>query len=107
MSVNLDEWVKKKKSGLYIQQGFSDSSVGKEPTCSAGDAEELGSIPGSEAPLEEGTATHSISLPGEAHGQRSLAGYSPQGRKVSDMTEATEHLHTSQLQALRVSESCC
>ena len=26
-------------------------------------------------------------LPGESHGQRSLAGYSPQGRKESDTTE--------------------
>ena len=29
------------------------------------------------------------SLPGESHGQRSLAGYSPWGRKESDTTEAT------------------
>ena len=28
-----------------------------------------------------------VSLPGKFHGQRSLAGYSPQGRKKSDMTE--------------------
>ena len=28
-------------------------------------------------------------LPGEAHGQRSLADYSPQGCKESNMTEAT------------------
>ena len=31
---------------------------------------------GWEDPLEEGMATHS-SIPGESHGQRSLAGYSP------------------------------
>ena len=31
-------------------------------------------------------ATHS-SIPGEFHGQRSLAGYSPWGRRGSDMTE--------------------
>ena len=30
-----------------------------------------------------------VFLPGEPHGQRSLAGYSPQGRKESDTTEAT------------------
>ena len=30
-------------------------------------------------------------LPGEFHGQRSLVGYSPWGRKESDTTEATEH----------------
>jgi len=34
-------------------------------------------------------------LPGESHGQRSLAGYGPQGCKESDMTEATEHTSTS------------
>ena len=27
--------------------------------------------------------------PGESHGQRSLAGYSPQGHKESNMTEVT------------------
>ena len=33
----------------------------------------------------------SVFLPGECHGQRSLAGYSPWGCKESDTTEATEH----------------
>ena len=42
---------------------------------------------GRQDPLEEGTATHSSSLPGESHGQRSLAGCSPWGRTESDMTE--------------------
>ena len=32
-------------------------------------------------------ATHSVFLPGESHEQRSLEGYSPWGRKESDMTE--------------------
>ena len=35
-----------------------------------------------------------VFLPGESHGQRSLGGYSPQGRKESDMTEATSHPRT-------------
>ena len=30
-----------------------------------------------------------VFLPGESHGQRNLADYSPQGRKESDMTEVT------------------
>jgi len=30
-------------------------------------------------------------LPGKSHGQRSLAGYNPWGRKKSDTTEATKH----------------
>ena len=42
---------------------------------------------GWEAPLEEDMATHSSILPGKSHGQRSLADYSPRGRKELDMTE--------------------
>ena len=30
-----------------------------------------------------------VFLPGESHRQKSLVGYSPQGHKESDMTEAT------------------
>ena len=63
---------------------------------------------GGEDPLEEGMATPStilawsgkipwrrkwqltpVFLPGESHGQRSLAGYSPWDYKESDTTEAT------------------
>ena len=32
---------------------------------------------GQEDPMEKEMATHSSILPGEAHGQRSLAGYNP------------------------------
>ena len=42
---------------------------------------------GQEDPLEEGIATHSSILAWRAHGQRSLAGYSPWGHTESDMTE--------------------
>ena len=38
-------------------------------------------------PLEKGMASHSRILAGEFHGQRSLLGYSPWGRKESDTTE--------------------
>ena len=41
---------------------------------------------GWEDPLEEGIPTP-VFLPGESHGQRSLAGYSPSGHKESDMIE--------------------
>ena len=44
---------------------------------------------GWEDPLEEGIATHSSILAWRAHGQRSLAGYSPWGCKESDTTEVT------------------
>ena len=42
-----------------------------------------------EDPLENEIATHSTILAWKSHGQRSLVGYSPQGRNESDMTEAT------------------
>ena len=32
-----------------------------------------------------------VFLPGESHGQRSLAGYNSWGRKESDTTEGPEH----------------
>ena len=38
-----------------------------------------------------------VFLPEESHGQKSLAGYSPWGRKESDMAEVTEHMHTHPL----------
>ena len=50
---------------------------GKEPACKAGYVRVSSLIPGSGRPLEEGMATHPVFLPGEAHGQRSLVGYSP------------------------------
>ena len=34
-----------------------------------------------------------VFLPGETHGQRSLAGYSQLGHKELDMTEVTQHAH--------------
>ena len=43
--------------------------------------------PGWEVPLENGMATTPVFLPGEFHGQRNLAGYSPWGRKQLDTTE--------------------
>ena len=42
---------------------------------------------GWEDPLKRKQQPTPVFLPGESHGQRSLAGYSPQGRKESDMTE--------------------
>ena len=64
--------------------GFPAGSDGKESACNAGEPD---SIPGQEDPLEKGMATPSSILPEESHGQRNLKGYSPWGRKESDMTE--------------------
>ena len=76
---------------LYIKQGFSGGSVGKQPICNAG---LVGSIPGSgRPPWRKVWQPTSVFLPGKYHGQRSLVGYSPWGRSQRDMTEATEHTH--------------
>ena len=57
----------------------------KESACNAGDPD---SIPVGDDPLENKMATHSNILAWEkSHGQESLAGYSPWGRKESDTTE--------------------
>ena len=43
--------------------------------------------------LEEEMAIHSSILAWKIPGQKSLVGYSPQGRKESDMTVVTQHAH--------------
>ena len=64
--------------------------MGKEPACNSGDAGDMGLIPGS-GRSPGGGHSNPVFLPGESHGQRSLAGYSPWGHKESDMSEVTEH----------------
>ena len=65
--------------------GFPGGSDGKESTCNAG---ELGLVPGLvKIPWRRTWQPTPVFLPGEAHGQRSLAGCSPWGRKESDTTE--------------------
>ena len=60
-------------------------SESKESACNAGD---LGSIPGlGRYPGEGNVQPFSYSCLENPHGQRSLAGSSPQGSKESDMTE--------------------
>ena len=60
--------------------GFLGGPDSKESTCNAGD---LDQSLGWEDPLE-GMATTLVFFPGEFHGQRNLAGYSPWGCKESD-----------------------
>ena len=80
--------------GLSAIFSFLDGSHGKESACNAGD---LGSMPGLGRSLGEGNDypiqysffffSNPVFLPGEFHGQRSLAGYSLWGLKELDMTE--------------------
>ena len=57
---------------------------GKESACSAEVARNEGLIPGRRA-----WQPASVFLPRESHGQRSLAGYSPEGHKEPDTTQVT------------------
>ena len=79
--------------------GLPSGSMGKESACSAGDsglAPQLGPR-GWEDPLEEGMATHSSILACRGPQTESLVGYSPEGRKESDTTKATEHARILQV----------
>ena len=67
--------------------GFPGGLGGKESACNVGD---LGLIPGLKRSPGEGNGNplqYSLFLPGEFHGQRSLAGYSPWGHRESNVTE--------------------
>ena len=55
---------------------------------------------GLEDPLEKETATHSIFLPGESHGQRNLVAI-VHGVKQSDTTEAGKYITQSQVPGIR------
>ena len=76
------------KEANYPEQGYQRASlvaqrVKNPPTVQKTWVRSLGQ----EDPLEKGMATHSRSLPGGYHGQRSLEGYSPWNCKELDMTE--------------------
>ena len=64
--------------------------VVKKPPANAGDS---GSTPGSGRPPRRKWQPSPVFLPGNCHGRRSLAGYSPWGRKELDTTEHTPRRH--------------
>ena len=88
----------------HFPKGFPGDSDSKECTCNGG---ELGSTPGWERyPGGEHGNPLQYSCLENPHGQRSLQGYSPWGRKESDMTERLSIAHsTSQNQQNRDSPS--
>ena len=63
--------------------GFPGGSDGQESACNAGDGFSpwVGKIP-----WRRGWKPTVVFLPGESHGQRSLAGYNPRSHKESDTT---------------------
>jgi len=62
---------------LCQTEGFPRWPSGKESICQSEDIKMWVRSLGREDPLEEGMQPTPVFLPGESHGQRSLAGYSP------------------------------
>ena len=62
---------------VLTKMGFPGHASGKELPVNAGDIRNMGSIPGSGRSPGGGQGNLLPFLPGEFHGQRSLAGYSP------------------------------
>ena len=75
--------------------GFSDGASGKEPTCQCVRRKIHGFDPWfGKIPWKRAWQPTPVFFPGESHGQRSLAGYSPWGQRELGMTEATWNAHT-------------
>ena len=77
---------------LPMSMGCPGGSSGKEPASQYRRHKSRGFSPWvRKIPWRRAWQPTPVFLPGEFHGQRGLVGYSPWGRKESDMTEATEH----------------
>ena len=69
-------------------RGFPDGTSGKEPACQCRRFKRHRFNPlVRKVPWRRAWQPTPVFLPGGSHGQRSLAGYSPQGHKESDTTE--------------------
>ena len=72
--------------------GYYGGTSGKEPTCQCRRHKTGEFHPWvRKIPWRRAWQPTPVFLLGEAHGQKSLAGYSPCGGKELDMTEVTEH----------------
>ena len=72
--------------------GLPDGTSSEETACQHRRHKRLGFGPWvGKIPWRRAWQPTPVSLPGEFHGQRSLAGYSPWGRNESDTTEALMH----------------
>ena len=73
-----------------VNLSFPGSTNGKEPASQCRRHKRCGFNPWvRNIPWRRKQQPTRVSLPGEAHGQRSLVGYSPNDCKESDTTEAT------------------
>ena len=72
------------------EAGFLGGTRGKDPVCQCRRCKRLGFDPWvGKIPWRRAWQHTPVFLPRESQGQKSLAGYSPWGRKESDTTEAT------------------
>ena len=73
-------------------RGLSSDTSGKEPACQCRRCKGYGFDPWvRKIPWKRAWLLTLVLLPGESHGQRSLAGYSSWGHKELGLTEATWH----------------
>ena len=78
---------------FWVPLGFPRGASGKEPACQCGGCKRCSFDPWvRNIPWRRKWQSTPVFLPGEFHGQRSLASYSPWARKESDMNE---HLSSS------------
>ena len=110
LAVN-DKRHEEKEGDFFVVYMFPGGSEDKVSACNAGDP---GLIPGLGRSPGEGNGNllqcswrrkwqpTPVFLPGESHGQRSLAGYSPRGCEESD---TTERLHFHQATVHEVAKS--
>ena len=90
-----------KQSKSIFHLGFRWLS-GKKSTCNSGAAGDASLIPSLGRSPGGGNGTHSSVLAGKAHGQRSLAGCSPWGRRVGH-----DRAHTHNFYLWSISLICC
>ena len=77
---------------LMSQVGFPGSASGKEPACQCPRCKRCRFDPWvGKIPWRRTWQPTPVFLPGESHGQRTLAGYSTWCHKESDTTEASQH----------------
>ena len=78
------------KTEVVAERGLPRWCSGKEPACRCRRHKRRGFDPWvGKIPWRRAWLPTPVFLPGESHGQRSLAGYSPWGHKELDTTEAT------------------
>ena len=84
---------------LWFNSGFPGCTSGKELACRCRRHKRYGfDLWVGKSPWRRKWQPTPVFLHGEAHGQRSLAGYSLKGCKESETTEVTYHAHTYMVQ---------